>query len=227
MDAMLTTPAWILLALAAVFALVALSQGFACRRRLRRRRRAAAAVRGLWALLALVLALVLGGLGGGLIGYARLLQDSEVAQIAVRQVEPQRWSVRVTRPDGWHRSYVLAGDQWQLDARVVRWDLPGALAGLPALYRVERISGRYTDAQLEREAERTVHELGGRAFPDLWTLKRQFPEWLPFVDADYGSAAYLPLIDGARYEVVLAPRGGLVARPADEPTQRLLDEAGW
>ena len=34
------------------------------------------------------------------------------------------------------------------------------------------------------------------------------------MDAVYGSAAYLPLSDGARYAVVLGP-SGLLARPLD------------
>jgi hypothetical protein len=97
----------------------------------------------------------------------------------------------------------------------------------PPLYRLERLSGRYGDPKQELEARRSVHPLAQEAFPDLWSLRRQFPQWLRFVDADFGSAAYLPLLDGARYRVSLSPRGGLVAQPADAATQRLLDQAGW
>ena len=38
-----------------------------------------------------------------------------------------------------------------------------------------------------------VVALDDSVLPDLWTLKRRFPHWLPWIDADYGSAAYLPL----------------------------------
>jgi hypothetical protein len=41
---------------------------------------------------------------------------------------------------------------------------------------------------------------------------------VPWVDADYGSGAYLPLVDGGRFNVTLAAAGGLVARPADAET---------
>ena len=44
------------------------------------------------------------------------------------------------------KQYVLYGDQWQIDARVVRWKLPALMAGVPPLYRLERLSGRYGDA---------------------------------------------------------------------------------
>lgn len=220
-------PALWLLALAVVFALVALSQALACRRCLRRHRRMAAGWRALWLLVALVLALAFAGLGTGLLGYARMFGDAEVARLGVRQLGEQDYAVRLTRADGWHESFRVNGDQWQLDARVIRWTLPGSALGLPPLYRLERLSGRYIDIDQEREATRSVHALDRQAFPDLWTLKRQHPGWLPFVDADYGSAAYLPLLDGAQYRVSLNARGGLVAQAADPGTVALLEESGW
>ena len=206
------------------FALVFLG---GARRCLRKRRYGGAGWRLVLLLGFLLAALGLGALSAALYHYFRLEGETEVAQVVLRRVEPQRFSARLETPDGLHRSYELRGDEWQLDARLVRWQLPALLAGAPPLYRLERLSGRYGDVKQELEAQRSVHDLAADAFPDLWTLKRQFPQWLPFVDADYGSATYLPMLDGARYRVTLGTRGGLVARPADQATQRLLDEAGW
>ena len=62
---------------------------------------------------------------------------------------------------------------------------------------------------------------------DLLDLKRRFPQWLPWIDADYGSGAYLALVDGGEYTVSLAPAGGLVARPANALTEQKLRAAGW
>ncbi len=177
--------------------------------------------------LLLLSATLLGVLGAALFGYSRLLQEAEVATLAVQQLAPQHYAVQLDTPNGQRQRLELRGDQWQLDARVLRWKLPALLAGAPSLYRLERLSSRYVDVAQEREAVRSVHELGAQAFPDLWTLRRQFPQYLDFVDADFGSGAYLPLVDRARYSVSLGPRGGLVARPADAETQRLLTAQGW
>jgi hypothetical protein len=38
---------------------------------------------------------------------------------------------------------------------------------------------------------------------------------LPFVDAVFGNAVYLPMADGARYQVTLG-QSGLIARPLNE-----------
>ena len=207
--------------------LFALIFGGGLRRSLKQRRWFGALVR--IGLLGLFLAVGLGLalLAGALFHYLELAGDTRVATLSLRQVEPQRYSVRLETPDGTHRSFELRGDEWQLDARVIRWKLPALLAGAPNLYRLERLSGRYGDLKQEREAQRSVHDLAANAFPDLWMLKRQFPTYLPFVDADYGSAAYLPMLDGARYEVTLGTSGGLSARPADANTRALLEAAGW
>lgn len=207
--------------------LFALIFGSGVRRAWRQRRRFGALLR-----LSLCLAFLLAGLGlallgGAILDYLQLGQDERVARISLRQIEPQRWSARLETADAQHRSFELRGDEWQLDARLIRWKLPALLAGAPNLYRLERLSGRYGDPKQELEAPRSVHALANDAFPDLWTLKRQFPQYLSFVDADYGSAAYLPMLDGASYDVSLGTRGGLVAKPADARTQALLDAAGW
>lgn len=51
--------------------------------------------------------------------------------------------------------------------------------------------------------------------PDLWALARRHPRWLPWVDAVYGSATYMPMTDGAAYRVTASP-SGLVARPLND-----------
>jgi hypothetical protein len=89
------------------------------------------------------------------------------------------------------------------------------------------LSGRYRDAAQAASATPSVVDLSGESILDLWQLKRQFPQWLPWIDAEYGSAAYLPMIDGASYKVSLSANGGLVARPADQATADKLKAAGW
>lgn len=221
------TPFVMLLIPTLVCALLALVFALGLRRCLRQRQWLGASWRlGAFALL-LTTTLSLGLLAGALFHYLTFGADEHVATLSLRQLEPQHYAVRLESADGQHRSFELRGDEWQLDARLIRWQLPARLAGAPNLYRLERLSGRYGDPKQELEAVRSVHPLAQDAFPDLWTLKRQFPQYLPFVDSDYGSAAYLPMLDGARYDVTLGPRGGLVAKPADAKTQALLDAAGW
>lgn len=175
--------------------------------------------------------LLLGGVSGllalSLVQFFRLTTDAPVASIEVRQQAEGQFQVGATAPGVGARQYVLYGDQWQIDARVVRWKLPALMAGVPPLYRLERLSGRYSDAAREASATRSVHALDDWPAPDLGSLKQSFPNWFPFVDVQFGSAAYMPLFDGAKYQVYMDPRGALFVRPDGEATAAGLKRLGW
>ena len=212
---------------AVLCALIAIGHAAGARRHWRSRRRFAACHRSLWSLVFVLLALI-GVIGGtALLGYRRLASESLIASLETRQLAPQRFAVAIDLPDGTRREAEIAGDEWQLDARVIKWDVRAVVLGAPPLYRLDRLSGRYRDAAREAESQKSVVALSGPTSLDLWQLKHSFPRWLPWVDADYGSGAYLPLIDGGRFNVTLAAAGGLVARPADAPTAEKLQTASW
>jgi hypothetical protein len=213
--------------LSAISLLIAVSHLFATRRHWRARRRIAAAHRGAWMLMFLLLALLTCGLGLSLRGYRRLTAEQPVADLSARRTGAQQFAVRLDFPDGSHRSANLNGDEWQLDARVIKWTPRAVTMGAEPLYRIDRLSGRYRDASQAAATNPTVVDLHGESVLDLWQLKRQFPQWLPWIDADYGSAAYLPLVDGVSYRVTLSMTGGLVARPADAASAEKLRAAGW
>lgn len=221
------SPFWFVLIPALACALFALVFLGGMRKCTRQRRYGGAGLRFILVVGFALAAIGLAALSAALYHYLELDGETSVATLALRQMEPQRYTATLRTADGSVRTFELAGDEWQLDARVIKWQLPALLAGAPPLYRLERLSGRYGDIKQEREAVRSVHALSADAFPDLWTIKKQFPQYLPFVDTEYGSAAYLPMLDGATYTLSLGGRGGLVARPANDSTKRLLENAGW
>ncbi|ANB16723.1 Putative membrane protein [Dokdonella koreensis DS-123] len=216
-----------LFVIAAVCLALGLGQAVAARRRWSARRRLRAGARAVWSVsfLAIGLAGLLSGLA--LLGYRRLTDEALVAQIATQRLGDQRYALRIELPDGNARTAELTGDQWQLDARVIKWRPAAVMLGAPPLYRIDRLTGRYRLASQATERPPAVVDLAPRNPLDLWSLKHRYPRWLPWIDADFGSAAYLPMVDGGRFVVTLAPTGGLVARPADAATEERLREAGW
>ncbi|HMM57922.1 MAG: hypothetical protein DYH18_12750 [Xanthomonadales bacterium PRO7] len=217
----------LLYASAVIATLIALAQAFAVRRHWRAQRRFACAYRGAWFAVFLLLAILLAGMGLALRGYALLSAEAPVATVQARQLGSQWFGVRVDFPDGTHRSVDLHGDEWQLDARVIKWAPHAVALGAKPLFRVDRLSGRYRDATQAGATLPTVVALDADSVVDLWQLKQNFPHWLPWLDADYGSAAFLPLVDGGNYAVTISPLGGLVARPADAATAEKLKASSW
>lgn len=162
----------------------------------------------------LALAAFAAGIGLNFYTYQRLTYEQEVATLRFRQIGPQRYLADLTTANRPAHRYELRGDAWQLDARVLKWRGTANLLGLDARYRLERLSGRYQNIDQERQAARTVHGLADNKGLDLFALARDYPRWTPWLDADFGSAAYLPMADGAEYRVSLT-QSGLVARPAN------------
>jgi hypothetical protein len=216
-----------LFVLSAILFLTALSHLFATRRHWRARRHFSALHRSAWMLVFLLAAALTCGLGISLRGYRLLTTEEPVASLSARRTGPQQFALRVDFADGGHRSATLNGDEWQLDARVIKWTPRAIELGAEPLYRVDRLSGRFRDAAQAAATTPSVVDFGGDSILDLWQLKRQFPQWLPWIDAEYGSAAYLPMLDGANYRVSLSASGGLIARPADQATADKLKKAGW
>ena len=196
--------------LIALFGLLLLA--LACQR-LYRARFIAATGSALMGLLLLSLAGLLFVISLNLHTYARLTHEKPVAQIVFEARGPQQYRATLAEvPSGEMQLFMLSGDEWQLDARVLKWQGWANLLGLDAQYRLERIGGRYRDIEQERNDQRTVYALSENPGLDLWLLSTQYPRWLPFVDAVYGSATYMPMADGARYEISIT-QSGLITRP--------------
>ena len=179
-------------------------------------KRAARALALLAALLLIAAGAAVALVAAGLRGYERLTHEQPVAELEFTARGPQQYEATLTRlPGGERKRFLLAGDEWQLDARVLKWRGSANLLGLDARYRLERVSGRYRDVEQERHAPRSVFALGENSPLDLWVLAEAYPRWLPFVDAVYGSATYLPMAPGARYRVTLG-QSGLIGRPLND-----------
>ncbi|HEX5690616.1 MAG TPA: hypothetical protein VFX76_11470, partial [Roseiflexaceae bacterium] len=145
--------------------------------------------------------------------YSRLTYEQPVADLIFKTTGPQRYQATLIRaPSGEMQVFTISGDEWQLDARVLKWRGWANLLGLDAQYRLERLGGRYLDIEQERTAARSVYRLSDNPGIDVWTWALDNPKWTPFVDAVYGSATFLPMADGARYRVTLS-QTGLLARP--------------
>ena len=156
-------------------------------------------------------------------GYDQLVDEQPVSQIEFSQSAPGEYVARVMIAGEPDKLLPLRGDEWQMDARVINWQPPATLLGLDPIYQLERLSGRYADVGDERNSPRTVYALTDAPKLDFWRLARTLPVLLPGVDAYYGTATYLPMADGARFEISLT-RTALIARPLNEPARRAVGD---
>ncbi|WP_425991368.1 hypothetical protein [Brevundimonas sp. TWP2-3-2] len=181
-------------------------------------------------------ALLAAALAGGLLGqnvqtYSRLTYERPVASLSIRQLASQYFEVVVTQPAQGESPartavYPVNGDEWRMEAQVLKWKPWANVVGLDSQYRLDRLSGRYQTIEQERTGARSVHALSGgdvKTGPlayvpwtlSVWDVARKYRRYVDAVDTLYGSAAYMPMANGATYEVWIT-QSGLIARPTND-----------
>ena len=148
--------------------------------------------------------------------YRQILLEKSIATISFEILEEQAYSATLVDAEGEERKFKLMGDQWQLDVRIVKWAGVFSKWGIKPAYRLDRLSGRYYSLEKERNGERSVYSLDQSHYGvDIWRWLQNYSPNLKWIDANYGSAAFLPMEDGALYQISLS-NTGLVARPLNE-----------
>jgi len=105
----------------------------------------------------------------------------------------------------------LRGDQWEISGGIVKWHPWLTALGLPSYHAPLRLSGRFSTVEQQLAQPPTVHAL--RAELDwFWEALYRVDPYLPFVEAVYGSSAFVPVEPKAVQEVYATPSGYLIKR---------------
>jgi hypothetical protein len=168
------------------------------------------ALRTLGGLLLISLGALAGGLALGVQGYRALTREDVAARLFVRPSGEQRFAATLRYPDGREVSYDLAGDEIYVDAHIIKWKPVANLLGLHTSYELGRLAGRYRDIEQERSAPRTIYPLSPARPVDLFELRQRYVFLSKLMDADYGSATFVPVTQPAEMEVRVSTTGLLM-----------------
>jgi hypothetical protein len=193
-------------------------------RNARRRRIAGAVASGSASLVLILIAACAALVAVNLRTYRQLTAEQPAGELQFSRIGYHQFNGVLTLPSGERSDFALRGDEWQVDAHVLKWRPLAALVGFDTAYRLDRISGRYSSIDDERSLPRTVYSLNQPDRVDLWNLAHRYHSWVPWIDALYGSATYLPMADGALYEIKVS-QSGLLARPLNQAARSAV--GGW
>jgi hypothetical protein len=211
-------------ALILVFALAGVLLLIAGVRRLRQRRIFGGMLTSATALILLLLSACAVLIASSLLTYQRLSVEQPAGELQLKRIGPGEFNAVLTYPHGENAAFTLRGDEWQADARVLKWHAFANVIGFDSVYRLERLSGRYARVEDERTQPHTVYALNAPRGIDAWDLVHRYHAWVPWVDAYYGSATFLPMADGALYEIKVS-QSGLLARPLNQAARDAV--GGW
>ena len=146
--------------------------------------------------------------------FNRLTDEAPIAKLRFTQLAPQKYAAELRSGDFCDpQTFVLYGDEWRIDARFLKWKPLANLVGLDAMYRLERLTGRYQTVSDENSNRHQAWRIGQQADIDLFQYaKHDWKYWTP-VDTFFGSSVY-ETIDPAWEYTVYRSQSGLLVRKA-------------
>lgn len=166
----------------------------------------------LLAMTCFVIASLLGTLTLATQGYRALTKEEVAATVRIEPTGRKLFMAHFEFPDGRSQSYPIAGDQLYVDAHILKWKPIANILGLHTAYELDRVTGRYMRLGDELASPRTVYGLSTGKSLDIFDLRQQYSFLEPLLDAEYGSASFVPATTRAEYEVRVSVNG-LLIRP--------------
>jgi hypothetical protein len=169
--------------------------------------------------------LVIAGLFTGLVAwnlhtFNRLTEESLIARLRFVPVAPQQYDVVLRTGDFCNpQTYRLYGDEWRIDARFLKWKPWANLLGMDAMYRLERLSGRYKNIDDENRQKHFAYAIGEEPVVDLVRYaERDWGGWMP-VDTSFGSSVYETINPAYEYAVYRSQSGLFVRKNLAAPAR--------
>lgn len=145
--------------------------------------------------------------------YHRLSDEAPIAELRFRRLAPQQYLATIAYGDFCQdEQYTLYGDQWRLDAQFLKWRPWANLLGFDALYRIERLGGRYQSLVQENSAPHLSHRLSPKQRLDLPEVLARHEGVLSPVDTLYGSSVYDGMDENMLFRVYRGQSGLLVRK---------------
>jgi hypothetical protein len=145
--------------------------------------------------------------------------EEPIATVTVVPLESQRFRTSITFRDGHSQTFTIQGDELYVDAHILKWKNWAQWFGLRNLYKLDRIGGRYASIEDEQSKPRSLFALDDGIGPDLYELRKRWSWLSPLVDAQYGSAAFVPADSETAFALALGP-SGLIIRPLQGAQKR-------
>jgi hypothetical protein len=172
-----------------------------------------AGVNGAAGLSLLSVSMVLGLILFNIHTYHQLTSEIKLARVEIGASGQAGTIVRLFT-DGDRHEFNLNAKEWQLDARFLKWKSWAYLLGSEPVVRLESLTERKA---LDQSKPTRSYNLVTQN-PLLSEAGSALSDWLGVVDTYFGSAVYMPAVEGSVY-TVSATISGLIAR-AENQTAR-------
>ena len=140
--------------------------------------------------------------------------ETLIARVMTRRLSPEKFELTYVPAAAGAASPMrveLRGDQWSISGGVVKWHPWLTALGLSSYHKPMRLSGQFSDLERQRANLPRVYALEP-SVDRVWESLYWLDPYLPFVEAVYGSSAYVYVEPNAVQEVYVTPSGYLIKR---------------
>lgn len=140
--------------------------------------------------------------------------ETLVARVTVTRLSPPEFELTyapATAEDE-TRQIHLEGDQWSVSGGIIKWHPVLTALGMKSYHKPMRLSGQFSSADQQRSHLPTVYSLEEPGVDKFWEAFYWVDEHLSFVEAVYGSSAYVYVQPGVAQEIYVTPSGYLIKR---------------
>jgi hypothetical protein len=151
--------------------------------------------------------------------YQQLTREVVLAEITVGQKTAQGVPIHLVSRlhDG---IYQIDSDEWRLDARFLKWKPWMSLLGKDPIVRLESLEER-SGRNPEQSTPKRYDLVTDSAWMDAFVS--EMSQHMGLIDSVFGSSVYMPVRNGARYQIT-ASLSGLVARPLNQQAKQAVIE---
>lgn len=159
--------------------------------------------------------------------YARLTKERLAAEVSLHETS-DGFTADVAKADdkgvlGAPATYPVTGDSVRIEADVVTFKPWANILGMDALYRFDRIQGRYDSEAQENATPPTALSMRDAAGVNLFDLPLGAANPFQRPDAEFINGVAVPMADGAVYELHMTQRG-LIPRAKNEAAQQAVEQ---
>lgn len=148
---------------------------------------------------------------GNVYTYKRLSSETPIAQLTFTPVSHKVFDASLRLGSFCEENtYRIYGDEWRIDSQFLKWKSWATLFGLNAMYRLDRLSGRYINVEDENTKQHSAHELKTNSTIDLAKIAERYKNKFPPVDTIYGSSAYESMQPETLFTVFVTQSGILI-----------------
>lgn len=106
-------------------------------------------------------------------------------------------------------AFGIKGNQWRVEGLVIKWKPFVNILGIHTWHKPVRLSGRFSSIEKQKKYGSTDYALNNGE-DNFWRFIYKANKLLPFIEAVYGSAAFIPCKENVVYKVYVTTSGYLI-----------------